>query len=437
MSEMDDQRFDDGIKSKVGDYEDPGFDPAALASLHRQIAAASVVPWYSLYRTELMVGSGLMASTLVILWSQWFMSSSASEILNDKIIAIQNQQEQIDKLQNEISELKSAPPDTIRIIEIRERPSSDYSSLLYRVRLLEAEAVNRTTANSERYTDLKNVSENDKPDKSDSSSYTKWAWSAEAYPNTSVHRNSFSSRLSPRTTERESLHATPDSIMLIAQSNSKNLSAKTIRDIENHYQKGIGIRMGPTLELAKSFYDIGDGKVGIGGGILADFILSPSLSVETGLKYAHHVYDISAANELTSMQLPGMDETIGTLKKIDIDSWVFEIPVNLKYRYPVSIKTHWLGGLGYSSLLYGKQVFEYEYNMDGNPDVTINSDYEFSMFKVYPGALNFSLGLSNQLKNKAILETSIYYQVGLGDTGVEKNSINYLGARGVYWFTIK
>lgn len=428
---MDDQRFDDSIKNRVGDYEDPSFDPAALAAMHHQLGAVSSWPWYTQYRSELLVGSGILLSTLVILWSQWFMGNHTADGLNEKIISIQNQQDQIDKLQNEISSLKNTPPDTIRIIEIREQPSSYNISLLYRIKLLEAEAAASRARMDNLYSD-KNDSESNWQSSTSQSTRIQ-----NPHPNLELSRNTFSSRLFPRVTERESLRATPDSSTILVQSNSKNHSAQTIRDIEDHYQKGIGIRIGPALEIGKGFYDKGDGEIGIGGGVLADFILSPSLSVETGLKYAHRVYDISDENELAVEQLPGMDPSLGTLKKIDIDSWIFEIPMNLKYRYPVSIKTHWLGSLGYSSLIYGKQVFEYEYSMDSNPAVTINSDYETSHGEVYTGALNFSLGLSNRLKNKKILETSIYYQLGLGKTGIEKNSINYLGVRGVYWFTAR
>ncbi len=431
---MDDQRFDDSIKNKVGDYEDSGFDPAALAALHHQMAAVSVVPWYSLYRTELLVGSGLVASTLIILWSQWLMSSNTSEILNEKVIAIQNQQEQIDDLQNQISALKHAPPDTIRIIEIREKPSSDYTYLLYRIKLLEAAAEKKAVEGIEQSNNVENSSDAGQQDQSSS---TKLESETAAYPKTDLFRNSFSSRLTPRSVERESLLAEPNDEAMLRRSVSQDLSAKTLRDLEKHYQKGIGIRVGPALEFGKGFYEKGQGGIRIGGGVLADFILSPSLSVETGLKYTHRVYDITDINELSAEQLPGMDQNLGTLEKIDIDSWIFEIPLNLKYRYPVSTKTHWLGGLGYSSIIYGKQVFEYEYGMAGNPDATVTTVYGFPHAEVYPGALNFSLGVSNQLKNKKILETSIYYQLGLGKSGIEENSINYLGVRGVYWFTAR
>jgi hypothetical protein len=54
-----------------------------------------------------------------------------------------------------------------------------------------------------------------------------------------------------------------------------------------------------------------------------------------------------------------------------------------------------------------------------------------------PGMLNVSLGVSNLLKNKKILETSIFYQYSLGGLGEEKNHVRLLGVRGVYWFTIR
>ena len=54
---MDDHKFDDIIKSKVGDYEEKGFDPASLASLHHQMAMQSAVPWYVSRRSEIITGS--------------------------------------------------------------------------------------------------------------------------------------------------------------------------------------------------------------------------------------------------------------------------------------------------------------------------------------------------------------------------------------------
>ncbi len=432
---MDDQRFDDSLKSKVGDYEDSGFDPAALAALHHQMAAALVVPWYSLYRTELLIGSGIVASTLIILLSQWFMNTNAIAAMDEKIIILQAQQEEISNLQNQLSLLRNAPPDTIRIIEIREQPSSNYTSLLYRLRLLEAEAARR---------DVVGNAQNENSESSyglvGKDYFTGLNFNESQSTSTAAsYRNSFPKRLSPKEKEKESAHAEPDNSALVVQSDAKNLSANTLRDLEKHYQKGIGIRVGPTVEFAKGFYSEGtQGDIALTYGVLGDFILSPSLSIETGVKYSKRYYDISDTDALLGLPLPGDDQSPGTLQIAEIDSWMFEIPVALKYRYPLSLKTHLLGSIGYSSLLYRKQIFEYDHLFPSGGDAyTLASEYESSKTSFYSGSLNITLGISKKLKNNEILETSLYYQYGIGEKGIEKTNVNFLGVRGVYWFTVR
>lgn len=428
---MDDQRFDDRIRNKVGDYEDPGFDPAALVALHHQMATVSVVPWYSLYRTELLVGSGILLSTVIILWSQWIINTNATEVINEKIVTLQAQQAEIDRLQNQISLLKNVP-DTIRIFEIREQPT-DYSSLLYRIRLLEAEAAKRNVAGSSADSEI--VSEGN--NKSFSYDSKNILYNGQA-STTGPFGNSFSLKLSPRAIERESLHAESNSEMKQSWLPAQGLSSKTIRDIEKHYQRGIGIRVGPVVELVKGNYTVGESDASIAYGVLGDFIFSPSWSLEMGVKYTKRYYEISDNQELITYPLPGVDETIGTLKKAEIDSWMFEFPVALKYRYPLSMKTHIQSGLGYSALLYHQQIFEYDYSFTGGGDaVTLGSAYESNEVSFYPGSINLSIGIGRQLKNRKILETSLYYQYGLGKKGIEEINGNFLGIRGVYWFTIR
>src|SRR5687768_8727047 len=99
---MDDSKFDDRIKNKVYDYEAPGYDPAALDSLHHQLRSVYSWPWYSRYRTELLVGSGVAVFTLVFLCSQWYFAIRTTDTLNQKIEKLQIQQAEIDKLQEEI-----------------------------------------------------------------------------------------------------------------------------------------------------------------------------------------------------------------------------------------------------------------------------------------------------------------------------------------------
>ena len=55
----------------------------------------------------------------------------------------------------------------------------------------------------------------------------------------------------------------------------------------------------------------------------------------------------------------------------------------------------------------------------------------------YPGTLNISIGLDHQLKNKKAFETTLFYQHGLGESGLEQVKASFLGVRSTYWFTLK
>ena len=117
---MDDGQFDDSIKRKVGEHEYSGFDPAALAALHRQMAASTVSPWYEHYASPIWTGLGFLLSTVIIVTALWYKDNESTNQLDEKIISLAGQTEQIAKLQVEIELLKSTNLDTIKMVEIRE-----------------------------------------------------------------------------------------------------------------------------------------------------------------------------------------------------------------------------------------------------------------------------------------------------------------------------
>ena len=122
--------------------------------------------------------------------------------------------------------------------------------------------------------------------------------------------------------------------------------------------------------LSKGFYDQGTGGIDITGGLLGDFIVSPSFSVETGEKFIHRFYEISESELNANVSLPYVNPDLAPVTQADIDSWMIEVLINLKYRYPLSLKTYALAGFGYSSLIYTKQILEYIYNYDAILQVT-------------------------------------------------------------------
>jgi uncharacterized small protein (DUF1192 family) len=425
---MDDQGFDDIIKRKVGEYEDPKFDTSSLTDLHNRMATLKYAPWYSHYKTELMISASILLSTLVMLSGLWLMNNHQTTALEEKQIYIQSQKDEIAKLKDEISYLKNLPPDTIRIVQFKEQTPPTDTHVLKRIAELES-----TIIRLEALYKTKSAYEENLSFAADTagSGYL----SNESYESPFVL---LSNRLTPIESELKSLRAEPKPISNGNEATSAFFSVKTTRELEKHYRRGIGIRLGPVLELSKGFYSSGAGGIDITGGLLGDLILSPSMSLETGGKFIHRFYEIGD-DEISAMnsKLPYVNADLAPVTQVDIDSWMIEIPFNLKYRYPLSSTSHALAGFGYSSLLYTKQVLEYSYNLDTVTSGYITEPHTISKYTWYTGTLNISLGLSKRLKNNKILETSLYYQHGLGESGVEKTKSNFLGIRGTYWFTIK
>ena len=427
---MDDQKFDDVIKRKLSDYEEVAFDPASLASLHHQMAAQSAVPWYVSRRSELVTSSVITLCTLLILVTQWFWNKQQAQMLTDEVTSLRFDRHEFENMQKEFDYLKNITRDTIRIIEIRQERSNEYALLQNRISVLESEIQMLRKQQAVVLSD----------DESNQQLTDGYRSEDSGQVSASGQVGNQSRRLMPRSDDEISKRAIPDGVKETNTIIGINLSARTIREMEKHYQHGIGIKLGPVVEASNGLYSVGSGQFTIGYGVLADLILSPSLSLETGAKYFKRSYDVSEIDELAKISWPEADESLGELQKAEVDNTMLEIPLNLKYRYPVSLKTHWLVSIGYSPTVFLNQVFEYEYAFDdgsGGNNFMIHSTYQGNKVTLNPGTLNFSIGVSNQLKNRKLIETSFFYQHGLGDMGAEKIRTKYFGVRGIYWFNVK
>ncbi|HEX5171468.1 MAG TPA: hypothetical protein VFW11_19960 [Cyclobacteriaceae bacterium] len=424
---MDDKKFDDIIKSKVVDYEEPGFDPASLAALHHQMAAQSVDPWYVRHRAQIITSSTIAFCTLLVLIAQWSWNKQQAQLLKDEIMTLKSGHDEIDNLQDDQSDLKSAVDDTILITEIRREYSEKNALLVQRINHLEVEVQ-----------ELRNQLNLARSKEDELPLYNEYFQNESQLSVKENGSDLFSKRLVPQKTKENSGRAVPE-ISVEVNKPLVNTSLKTIRDIEKHYHKGLGIRIGPAVEISDGVYSAGIGQFALGYGVVGDLILSPSLSLETGAKYFKRYYAITDQNELNSTPLPGVDESLGELQKAEIDYGMLEVPINLKYRYPVSLKTHLLASVGYSSTIYFNQIFEYSiaFNDGSGGDFMVNTGYQNNKVTVYPGMLNFSIGLSEELKNRKSIEAALFYQHGLGETGIEKIIPHFFGIRGVYWFTLK
>ncbi len=412
---MDDNRFDSAIRTKLREYEHPG-EPGALTGLHHQIAAMSTASWYSRHRVELLIGTGLLIVTMIILGEQWMIRRE----LEEEVKTLTAQTGEIEKLRAEVHQLQMRKPDTVRITESAQQGSLLTASLIRRIATLE-EANRKLMAD--------NLLQNNG---------AAFAPAGESASEHEAMNAAAPARITPHEVEGKSSRVVREQKEM-SSSVERSLSAKTIYNLEKHYSHGVGLTLGPVIEFSNGLYSLGYGRANLGVGILADLIFSPSLALETGAKYSTRSYAIHDEQILANAPLPGVDTHLGDLQRAEIDYRMLEIPLNLKFRYPLSLANHWLAGIGYSSTIYLNEDLEYTYRFDNqtaNP-TSIVSTATVKKTTIYPGTINLSLGFSHALKDRRAIEASLFYNHGLGTQGAEQTRTRFFGVRGVYWFTIR
>lgn len=413
---MDDNRFDSILRTKLEDYHHPVIDHAAISALHQQQAVTTESSWYSRYRTEVLIGAGIVLF-LILYFLGYTVLTHTISLTAQQTKTINEQSAEIASLKKEVSRLQLLTPDTVRIIKAQQPDLSITPELLKRISFLEE-------SNRELMALIAN-----------SRAFQPRLAGEESMPLTSISEFS----VSPNFIVNDDIDQPAIPNQTLSSTHEKSLSAKSIRELEKHYSHGVGIKIGPTADIFLSQYSLGNGQLSISGGILADFILSPALGLETGIKYSERFYAMNDENALSGSTLPGVAEQLGKLQSAEVDYRLLEIPLNFKYRYPLTLKDHWIASIGYSCLVYLNEDFEYTYEFDSpssNP-TSIVSTVTTNAAKVYPGTINFSLGMSHVLKNKKIIEASLFYNHGIGTQGVEKTRAQYFGLRGTYWFTVK
>ena len=452
---MDDNKFDDLVKNKVGEYEPPGYDPSALADLHYRMASQYSVPWYTKYRSELAVAAASVAIMIALLWGQRKIGEIENQGLRSEIEQLQRDRAAFKEIQDMVKTLGTAP-DTVRVFEYRNTDEQLYQRLMAEIEALKGQL------QKDRVPTLENIS----PD-----GQLVYLGRETQLPSDALRKLKRDGTLvkrgehlfllattgiepggSPWLAQRKGIvseHLLPEYKFVLDTSYIQEdlvvskviekpveISIKQMREIEKHYQKGIGIKIGPSVESYYGRYHVGEVEQGWGGGLMSDFLLSPSLSTETGVIFHGRIYSTESLQELT---LPPPDPQLGEFEELEITSRMYEIPLNLKYRYPINLQSNFVGSVGVSGLLYSYQKIEYlyEFEVDDDLEFPVESSFQRDKYRWSFGTLNASLGLNRKLKNEKEIEISLFYKYGLSEMGFEQVNADFFGLRGTYWFTVK
>lgn len=265
---MDDNTFDNFLKGKVGEYEDPHFDEVALARFQQQRGIATSIPWYRRYRTELIVVSALIVFTLINGW--WLLSQEDQryEALLQQIDSLQTDNRRIYDLQQQLSVLKRELSDTTRylVAEKEQKDASLSKGMAGATTVRETERNGRDVFNN---TKTSKTVLAPQPSQSGGQPVRAYRRGLAARPPVAISWGSTPLGILPL---KFPVHTTlvadqeDDTQDIIRKRDKPALSAQVTRELEKHFHRGVGINVGPTGSVSGSFYEVGDSELNVGEG---------------------------------------------------------------------------------------------------------------------------------------------------------------------------
>ena len=448
---MDDHNFDEFVKGRLDGYEDPSFDPSALEGFHEKLAYFRPAPWYELPVSQYMMAASLTLFTVVNLYLFW---PSKIEIASSPITQKKTNQTIIDSLTVVIEQLKTESHVSTRFRDsllnrfnsqpavsqsatpklqngglylgtTAEIPSDLYHALMVK-RMLVTEnggafliAPEKTSQSFAKLSelDLKGVGAN-------------YPWPAAGLSDLELKIRS---------------DETPT---VIIPERRRAVSSRMRNALEKHYSKGIGIYVAPHVDLAQSIFSKGDGGITPRVGITADWVLSPSLSVETGVDYS--ITSINFDRSFKDVPLPPTDPNLGAVEAVQVKNSLMSAPIAIKYRQWISEKSQAFVKAGYTPYFSLQQEYQLSYDFDRafdpnqgfgpgpNPNHHhVNSIQRVNDQKFYGNTSTISLGITRLVKNKNKLEAAVFYEKSIGDIGQEKLGMQLFGLRTAYWFNLR
>lgn len=446
---MDDSTFDDLVKKKLKDYEDPSLDPSALESFHERLDQFQTENWYSRNIGKLALVSSLLLLTGInaYIFSKNYNLNQNQSIASEKFLSKENYR--IDSLNSLVQQLQCkvedqkllnnaaphqlTPQFKLHLVKFNEPTEASSVEVIYKLGLGEKENIPSelyAKLEEQGFIDTENgevvllLTKKSTPSKS-TSFHTSLSDLLLQIPELGTLRLV---AMSPEKTQKKN----PP----VVQHGEYSLQARNI--LEKHYFKGVGIQIAPHLDLTKGIFSKGSGEYTPRIGFNADWILSPRLSVETGLDYSTTEINFTGNN----IPFNPLGPQLGALSSETLTNRMLSIPLSIKYRQWISDKSQLIVRAGYTPYgILSRQLqcnfVHKDYNnpdSDGDLITTVDKRDEY---KFLGSTFTTSLGLMiKPEKNKGQWEASLFYERSLGQ-GFESNSMQLVGLRTAYWFKIK
>ncbi|HTJ48827.1 MAG TPA: hypothetical protein VL443_05170 [Cyclobacteriaceae bacterium] len=447
---MDDNKFDDLLKSKFEDYEYSSANAPDVAGFHERLVQYPTVSWYSKYRTELFVTTSFIFFTLLnslIFWSTLATKEETRMSLEknfklhiaDTIAQVINQlkSQQLQQQQTQIAILNSS--DHSNIFK-RERDHRDMGSIVEtgQPRTIDSSLFYLGVASSipkyfyDKLTDagvLEIKSGGAYLNISDRVKLIRNTTYALAPPNQDLLFQSHDSLITPKaeTTKTGSIAKV-----------SNTISSKLINRIaDTKYKSGIGINFSPHMDFANVAFSEGSGDVMRRLGVTVDWIVAPHWSIETSVD--HFTTKVTLHEDFQKYNLPKLNPVEDGLQSVQIRAKTVSFPVALKYRWWLTSKNQLIFRMGYTPYISFHNEYRYTSPYPGqraDSDVTINTVEDFNKVRFYGGTTTAMAGISKLMNKKNQLEFSLFYERSVKGMGQEKLNMQLIGLRTAFLFNL-
>ena len=427
---MDDQRFDDIIKGKVSEYSDPTYDETAIAGLHQHLAAHQVTPWYGPYKGAMAMAATLAFFTLINWWlikDNLNIDTSSSVPSGDRF---HDYQMVMDNLREVIDELKRIRQDTFYIVRSSDNGISNQPPGVVNASISSDEIINQFLLRLKNGEQIGVIGDYYFYHQDEEVLFKDLA----QYQNRNEELSG--SLLTLSSPNGDTIYK--DITYAHGLEDNGKMPIVVLRDLEKHYSRGLGLKLGVEGDFALSQPDIGSGEGLPGIGILGELVLSPSLGLETGFKYKTRSYAVESPNAGDLQSYPGIDPNLGTVDEFEGDAKLIEFPINLKYYRLIDQQKSLYLSAGLSPNLYLTQSFEYSQEDESSAtESSITTDADVGESNFYLGTVNASVGMNFDLPKRRSIQLGLFYQKSLSDLGIEERSMNIFGVKSSYWFRVR
>jgi hypothetical protein len=465
---MDESSFDDLIKGKLENYEDPTIDSGAFDSFQEKLVASQPIPWYDQNLSRLgMAASAILVTLLnIYILTRYNSTNEATVLLKETKTKI----EKIDSLNSVISRLSARQNVVFKNLNDKENllaAAAKENETLKDNLILAKDQLKKGTKQtidheqssfvslgkaSEIPATLLKVLRQEELILVDDKSDQVLLFTSHRL-NHVLRQSQFSLAPSPIQLLSVSDIEEPDFDKLKVQSpatlvkgSKKFMSLKQRNELEKHYFSGIGINVGGHLDILQSTFSSGTGSLNPRVGVLADWVVSPRLSVETGIDYFTN--SVSFEKTIQTIFLPRKSDQFGPIQTAQIDNRLISSPVSVKYRQWVGEKTQSVVKIGFTPYYSFSSTYVYGYpptkpDRPWDPDDAaykkprINTVENSSVSGYYGGTITGSIGLSRQIKKKNVFEASLFYEKSLGTVGQQGLKMDQIGLRTAYLFKVR